>query len=47
MRYSGMSDVLVGRPCPEPKLFFPRPFRMISRPSRAVSRSQAADETGT
>ena len=47
MRHSGISDILEGRPCPEPKLISPRPPFMRSRPSRAVTRSQAADETDT
>ena len=47
MRHAGISDVLEGRPCPEPKLFRPRPSSIRSRPPRAVTRSQAADETDT
>ena len=47
MRHAGISDILEGRPCPEPKLISPRPSSIKSRPSRAVARSQAADETGT
>ena len=47
MRHAGISDILKGRPCPEPELTSPRPSSRRSRPSRAVTRSQAADETGT
>ena len=45
MRHAGISDILEGRPCPEPELVSPRPSSRRSRPSRAVTRSQAADET--
>ena len=45
MRHAGISDILEGRPCPEPELVSPRPSSRGSRPSRAVTRSQAADET--
>ena len=47
MRHAGISDILEGRPCPEPELISPRPSSRRSRPSRAVTRSQAADETDT
>ena len=47
MRHAGISDILEGRPCPEPKLTSPRPFSRRSRPSRAVTRSEAADVTDT
>ena len=48
MRDAGISDILEGRPCPEPKhIISPRPSSRRSRPSRAVARSQAADETDT
>ena len=47
VRHAGISDVLEGRPCPEPKLISPHPSSIRSRPSRAATRSQAADETGT
>ena len=45
MRHAGISDILEGRPCPEPELISPCPSSKISRPSRAVTPSQAADET--
>ena len=45
MRHAGISDILEGRPCPEPELASPRPSSRRNRPSRAVTRSQAADET--
>ena len=45
MRHAGISDILKGRPCPEPELVGLRPSCRRSRPSRAVPRSQAADET--
>ena len=47
MRHAGTSDILEGRPCPEPKLISPRPPSIRSKPSRALTRSQAADETDT
>ena len=47
MRHAGISGILEGRPCPEPKLISPRPSSIRSRPSRAVTRSMAADETDT
>ena len=47
MRHAGISDILEGRPCPEPELISPRPSSRRSRLSRAVTRSQAADKTGT
>ena len=47
IRHAGISDILEGRPCPEPKLISPRPYSIRSRPSRAVTRSQTADETDT
>ena len=47
MRHAGISDALEGCPCPEPKLVGPRPSSIRSRPSRAVTRSQAADKTDT
>ena len=46
-RHAGTSDILERRPCSEPKLISPRPSSMRSRTSRAVTRSQAADETDT
>ena len=46
MRHAGISDIPEGRPCPEPELVSPRPSSRRSRTSRAVTRSQAADETG-
>ena len=45
MRHAGISDILEGRPCREPELVSPRPSSRKSRPSRAVTPSQAADET--
>ena len=45
MRHAGISDILEGRPCPEPELVSPRPSSRKNRHSRAVTRSQAADET--
>ena len=45
MRHAGISDILEGRPCTEPELASPRPSSRRSRRSRAVTRSQAADET--
>ena len=47
MRHTGIIDMLEGRPCPDPKLTNPCPSSIRSRPSRSVTRSQAADETGT
>ena len=47
IRRGGISDILEGRPCPEPKQISPRQSSVRSRPSRAVTRSQAADETDT
>ena len=47
IRHAGISDILEGRPCPEPKLISPRLSSRKSRPSRSVTRSQAADETDT
>ena len=47
MCHAGISDNLEGRPCLEPKLISPRPSSRRSRPSRAITRSQAADDTGT
>ena len=44
VRHAGISDILEGRFCPEPKLVSPRPSSRRSRPSRAVTRSQAAVE---
>ena len=43
MRHAGISDILEGRPCPEPELVSPRPSSRRSRPLRAVTRSQAAE----
>ena len=45
--YDGISDILGGLSCPEPKLVRPRTSSIRSRPSRAVTRSQAADKTDT
>ena len=45
MRHAGISDILDRRPCPEPELVSSRPSSRRSRPSRAVTRSQVADET--
>ena len=45
MRHAGISDILEGHPCPEPKLISPRPYSIRSRPSRAETRSQAAVKT--
>ena len=45
MSHAGISDLLEGRPFPEPELISPRPSYRRSKPSRAVTRSQAADET--
>ena len=47
MCYFGIYDILEGRPYPEPTLIGPRPSPIRSRPLRAVTRSQASDETGT
>ena len=47
MRHAGISDIVEGRPCPEPKQISPRPSCIRSRPSRAITRSQATDETDT
>ena len=47
VRYAGISDILEGRPCPEPERISPRSSSITSRPSRAVTRSQAANETDT
>ena len=47
MRHAGISDILEGRPPLEPKLISPRSASRRSRPSRGVTRSQAADETDT
>ena len=47
MRHAGISDILEGRPCPDSELISPRPSSRKSRPSQAVTRSQAADETDT
>ena len=47
MRHAGISDILEGRPCPEPRRISPRLCSRRNRPSRAVTRSQAADETDT
>ena len=47
MRNSGIFDILEESPCPEPKPIRPRPSPMGSRPSRPVTRSQAANETDT
>ena len=47
MRHAGISDILEGRPCPEPKLISPRLSSIRCRALRAVTRSQAADETDT
>ena len=47
MRHSGISDILEGRPCPEPDYIRPRPSSMAQRPTRAVTRSQVADESTT
>ena len=47
MRHAGISDILEGRPCPEPKLISPRPSSRRSRPPRSVTRSQATDKTDT
>ena len=47
MRHTGISDILEAHSCPEPELISPRPSSRRSRPSRAVTRSQAADETDT
>ena len=44
MRLAGISDILEGRLCPEPELVSPPPSSRRSRPSRAVTRNQAADE---
>ena len=45
MRHSGISDILEGRPCPVPKLIRPRPSSVRSKPSRPVTRNEAAEET--
>ena len=47
MRHAGISDILEGRPCLELELISPRPSSRRGRPSRTVTRSQAADETHT
>ena len=47
MRHGGISGILEGRPRLEPKLIGPCPTSIRSRPSRAVTLSQAADEAGT
>ena len=47
MRHAEISDILEGRPCPEPELISPRPSSRRTRPSRAVTRRQATDETDT
>ena len=47
MRHAGISDIGEGLPCPDPKQISPRPSSVRSAPSRAVTRSQAADETDT
>ena len=47
MRHAGISDTLEGRPCPEPTQISLLPSSIRCRPSRAVTRSQAADETDT
>ena len=47
MRHAGIYDILEGSPCPEPKPMSPRPSYIISRPLRAVTRNQAANETYT
>ena len=47
VRHAGTSDILGGCPCPEPKLISLRPSSIRSSSSRAVTRSQAADETDT
>ena len=44
LRHAGISDILEGRPCPEPELISPRSSSGRSEPSRAVTRSQADDE---
>ena len=45
--HAQISDILEGRPCPEPKRISPRPSSIRSRPIRYLTRSQAADETDT
>ena len=45
IRHSGISDILEGRPCPEPDYIHPYPSSTTRRPSRAVTRSQAVDES--
>ena len=47
MRHADISDILEWSPCPKPKLISPCPYSKRVRPSRAVTRSQAADETDT
>lgn len=45
MRPSGISDILEGRPCPEPDYIHPHASSTRRRRSRAVARSQAVDES--
>ena len=45
MRHAGISDISEGRTCAEPEQISPRPSSRRSRHSRAVTRSQDADET--
>ena len=45
--HTEICDILEGRPCPEPKVISPRPSSIRSTPSRAVTRTQATDETDT
>ena len=47
MRHAGISDILEGRLCPEPKQIRLCPSSIRGRLSRAVTRSQVADETDT
>ena len=44
-RHAGTYDILEGCPYPEPKQISPCPSSIRSKPSRAVTRSQAAVET--
>ena len=47
MRHSGVSDVLEGRPCPEPVYIRPRTLFATGRRARAVTRSQIVGESAT
>ena len=47
MIHAGITDILDRRLCPEPKLTIPCPSSISSGPSRAATRSQAADKTDT